>query len=130
SLPGTGTDVSRTTGLIQNGDYPGFIPPATTGTGQWPFLGGAKFAVNPIDGTSIVMSSPGINGANGGRVFLTSGPSLGTGVQWFPIANPSDLDNTYAPALAFGAPADAFAPLNDFIYAGTTGGHIYVTFTG
>src|SRR5439155_26648289 len=41
-----------------------------------------------------------------------------------------DLDSTYAPALAFGAPADAFAPLSEFIYAGTSGGRIFVTFTG
>src|SRR5207253_7875507 len=111
-------EVSRTTGLIQPGDDPG------SSTGQWPFLGGSKFAVNPIDGSAIVMSS------QAGRIFLTSGPSLGQGVQWFPIGDPSDLDSTYAPALAFGAPASQFAPLSDFIYVGTSGGNIFVTFTG
>ena len=116
-FPGN-NEVSRTTGLIQPGDNPG------TSQGQWPFLGGSRFAVNPIDGTAIVMSS------QAGRIFLTSGPSLGTGVQWFPIGDPGDLDGTYAPALAFGAPVDANAPLSEFIYAGTTGGKIFVTFTG
>src|SRR5262249_55515303 len=105
---------SRTTGLIQPRGKP------TNRTGQWAFLGGSKFAVNLIDGTSIVMSSPGIGGANAGNIYLTSGPSLGTGVQWFEIAANSDLDGTYAPALAFGAPADANAPLSDFIYVGTS----------
>jgi len=103
---------------LQNGDNP------ATGAGQWPFLGGSRFAVNPIDSTSIVMSS------QAGRLFLTSGPTLGTGVQWFPIADPGDLDGTYAPAVAFGAPETPTAPLSDFIYAGTTGGKIFVTFKG
>ena len=65
-----------------------------------------------------------------GRIFLTSGPSLGYGVQWFPIGDPGDLDGTYAPAMAFGAPQNAVAPLSNFIYAGTSGGSIFVTFTG
>ena len=51
-------------------------------------------------------------------------------MQWFDIGDPTDLDGTYAPAIAFGAPANATAPLSDFIYAGTTGGHIFVTTTG
>src|SRR5205814_892194 len=107
-FPGN-NEVSRTTGLIQAGDNPGF-----PSTGQWKYLGGSRFAVNPIDGTAIVMSS------SAGRIFLTSGPSLGQGVQWFPIGDPTDLDSSYAPALAFGAPVDANANLSDFIYAGTT----------
>ncbi len=118
-------EVSRTTGLIAPGDSPGY-----PSSGQWPFEGGSVFAVNPIDGTSIVMSSPGIGGANAGNIYLTSGPSLGTGIQWFEIATGADLDSTYAPALAFGAPANAEANPSDFIYAGTEGGHIYVTFSG
>src|SRR5262249_7468150 len=79
---------------------------------------------NPIDPTAIVMSS------QAGRIFRTSGPTLGTGIQWFDIGDPGDLDSSYAPAVAFGAPASANAPLSDFIYAGTTKGHIFVTFTG
>jgi subtilisin-like proprotein convertase family protein len=118
TFPG-GPTVSRVTGLLQAGDDPGNM------MGQWPFLGGSNFAVNPIDRTAIVMSS------QAGRVFRTAGPSTGTGVQWFPIADPGDLDGTYAPAMAFGAPSALGSTiLDDFIYAGTSGGHIYVTFTG
>jgi subtilisin-like proprotein convertase family protein len=122
--PGGG-EVSRTTGLIKPGDNPGFPQ-----SGQWPYLGGSKFAVNPIDPTAIVMSNLGTGGSTAGNVYLTSGSSLGTGKQWFEIAARTDLDGTYAPALAFGAPANASASLSNFIYVGTNGGHIYVTFTG
>jgi subtilisin-like proprotein convertase family protein len=129
-FPGAG-EISRTTGLLQAGDDP------ANGAGQWPSEGGSRFAVNPIDPTAIVVSSS--DPTKGGRVFLTSGPQ-GTGIQWFPIAEPSDLDGTYAPALAFGAPETANSPLSGFIYAGTIGGKIvagkvqsgkiFVTFTG
>jgi subtilisin-like proprotein convertase family protein len=110
--------VSRTTGLVQAGDDP------AAGTGQWPFTGTVNFAVNPIDPTAIVVSS------RAGRIFLTQGPSIGTGIQWFPIADPTDLDGNQSLAMAFGAPADANAPLSDFIYVGTNGGRIFVTFVG
>ncbi len=118
NIPGSG-QVSRTTGLIQPGDFTTGVP-----TGQWPFTGGSNFSVNPIDPSAIIMSS------QAGRIFLTQGPSLGYGIQWFPIAEPTDLDGTYAPATAFGAPVNASAPLNDFLYVGTSGGRIYVSFTG
>jgi len=111
--------VSRITGLLQPGDNPG------TQSGQWLFTGGSEFAVNPVDPSAIIMSS------SAGRLFRTSGTLTGYGVQWFPIAEPSDLDGSYAGALAFGAPsAPGNVALNDFIYAGTSGGHIYVTTVG
>jgi subtilisin-like proprotein convertase family protein len=115
--------VSRTTGLVQSGDNP------ATGAGEWPFLGGSNFAVNPIDPTGIIISSQA--SSPGPQIFRTFGPLTGTGVQWFVIAGSGDLDGTYAPALAFGAP-NPLQPgvLDDFIYAGTSGGNIYVTFTG
>ncbi len=116
------TTISRTTGLLQPGDNP------SSGVGQWPVLSygynDSNFAVNPIDPTGIVIASA------DGRLFLTSGPSLGTGIQWFPIANPTDLDSSQVGALAFGAPASATAPLDNFIYAGTAAGDIFVTLTG
>src|SRR5206468_2048237 len=98
---------------------------------QWPFLGGANFAVNPVDGTALLISA--VNGT--GRVFRTSGPSTGTGVRWFEVANltgqPNDTDGTHAEALAFGSPRTATpGVLNDFMYVGTNGGNIYVTTTG
>ena len=48
------------------------------------------------------------------------------------IGDPTSLDSTYAPALAFGAP-DPSAPNtdpNNFIYVGTVSGNIYVSTTG
>ena len=127
--------VSRTTGLIQAGDNP------ATGVGEWPLLADVNFAVNPIDPSAIMISAPAAGGPTNlpGTVFLTSGPSLGFGKQWFPIALPNEAivggagtwDGTYAPAEAFGAPAvGASSPLDNFLYVGTTGGHIYVSFTG
>src|SRR5262249_23129162 len=50
--------------------------------------------------------------------------------QWFPIANPTDLPGGRSLAMAFGAPADDFASLSDFIYVGKPGGRMYVTYTG
>jgi len=125
---GSNSPVSRTTGLLQAGDDP------FHNTGQWPDgtltlnpgnIGVGRFAVNPIDPSAMVISS------SAGRLFSTSGPSTGYGVQWFPIANPTDLDGSYAYALAYGAPsAPGNVPLDNFIYAGTTLGNVFVTFTG
>ena len=55
-----------------------------------------NFAVNPIDGNQIIISS------NVGRIFRTEDQ----GKNWFVIGEPSQagFDGTYAPALAFGAP--------------------------
>jgi subtilisin-like proprotein convertase family protein len=113
--------VGRTTGLLQTAQ------PGQTPDPQWPYLGGANFAVNPINGDQIVISAPGnFNGT--GRVFRT----LDKGLNWFPIGEPSALDGTYAPAMAFGAPAPDAPPgnLGDHILAGTSGGNIFVTYTG
>jgi subtilisin-like proprotein convertase family protein len=114
---------SRTSGLIQTGDNP------NTGAGQWPFLDGSNFAVNNYDPSAIVVSS------QAGRIFLTAGGTqttgLGYGVQWHVIGEPASLDSSYAGALAFGAPASSgIGTKNDFIYAGTENGNIFVTFTG
>jgi len=120
-----------------NGLVVGTTNPAQ-GVGQWPLPtfpvgssyiqppGGAMFAVNPVDGNGIVMSSP--NTGDAGWVYLTTSG----GANWFPIAQPTDLDSTYAQAMAFGAPNPSDPPgsLDNIIYAGTTGGNIFVTFTG
>jgi subtilisin-like proprotein convertase family protein len=118
-MPGAGQPfLSRVTGLLLPGDDP------ATGAGEWPLVGGSNFAVNAIDPTAIVMSS------QSGKVFRTSGPLTGTGIQWFEIDN-GQLDGTYAPAEAFGAPNPATpGVLDDFIYVGTTAGNIFVTTTG
>src|SRR5262249_31043605 len=83
-----------------------------------------NFAVNPLDGQEVIISS------NAGRIFSTTD----AGAHWLVIGNPTDLDSTYAPALTFGAP-DPNRPagignLNNFLYAGTVGGKIFVTQTG
>ncbi len=123
-LPGNG--VGRTNGLLQSSGN-GLVPDP-----QWPFLGGANFAVNPIDGNGstgqIVISAPGtdVNGQSG-RIFRTEN----AGTTWLVIGNPTALDNSYAPALAFGAPDPALgSSVDNFIYAGTVKGDVFVTFTG
>jgi subtilisin-like proprotein convertase family protein len=113
--------IGQTDGLLQQSNG---LP---TPDPQWPITGGSNFAVNPINGNQIIMSS------QAGRIFRTES-ALGSTVVWFEIGNPGALDSTYAPAVAFGAP-DPNAPsgignLDNFLYAGTTGGHIFVTQDG
>jgi subtilisin-like proprotein convertase family protein len=115
-LPGS-NPVSRVNGLLQVGDNP------ANNLGQWPFEGGSNVVVNPINKSTAIVSS------SVGRVFRTT--DIINGLQWFSIAEPSDLDSSYAGALAFGAPdVSSNANLDNFIYAGTTNGNIFVTFKG
>src|SRR5262249_2732616 len=98
--PRSGNFASRTFGLIQQNNT-GKVPDP-----QWPFLGGANFAVNPINGEELAISSL------QGRIFRTN--TQGTFPNaWFQIGFVSGdngatatntLDGTYAPALAYGAP--------------------------
>ena len=46
---------------------------------QWPFLGGANFAVNPVNGQDIVISSA------TGNIFTTTNE----GVTWFDVGEPA-----------------------------------------
>ena len=121
---GNGTDffqvngTGRTFGLLQQSG--GGLSPDP----QWPYLGGSNFAVNPLSGQQVIMSS------QAGRIFRTENQ----GLLWLPIAEPGDLDGTYAPALAYGAP-DPNGPggignFDNFLYVGTSGGHVYVSQTG
>jgi subtilisin-like proprotein convertase family protein len=110
--------VGRTTGLIQV-SQPGNVPDP-----QWPFTGVVNFAVNPINGNQVIISSV------AGRIFRTET----AGQFWLPIADPTTLDSSQSLAMAYGAP-DPNAPggvgsLDNFIYVGTNAGHIFVTFTG
>jgi subtilisin-like proprotein convertase family protein len=142
-LPGSHPDgVGRTNGLVQDRTASGGVSDdPLRGVGQWPAYGtGANFAVNPINGNAVVMSAPGFNQGQG-RLFRTTDQ----GVNWFVIGETPQvvgafgapgqfgpgLDGTYAPAVAFGAPNPAQPTLLDnFIYAGTTGGRVFVTRTG
>ncbi|MCY2951172.1 MAG: proprotein convertase P-domain-containing protein [Planctomycetota bacterium] len=121
---GTHDYIGRTSGLLQT----------TTGNPltydpQWPstytpLTTGSNFAVNPVSKDQILVSSV------AGRIFGTENQ----GKKWVAIGDPTALDGTYAPALAYGAP-DPKGPggpdtTNFFLYAGTTGGKIFVTFRG
>ncbi|MFI5458491.1 MAG: proprotein convertase P-domain-containing protein [Isosphaerales bacterium] len=112
--------IGRTSGLLQQSNG---LP---TPDPQWPFTGGANFAVNQVDGNEIVISS------TTGRIFATTDQ----GVTWFEIGAPSVFNNpgSFSVALAYGAP-DPSAPegignLGNFIYVGTGAGRIYVTQDG
>jgi subtilisin-like proprotein convertase family protein len=112
--------VGRTSGLIQPGDNP------AANQGEWSNNNppDAGIAVNPIDPKALLVSS---NANPAGRIFR----STDQGQHWFIIGQPGNLDNTHANALAFGAPAaGSNAILDDFIYAGTNGGRVFVTFSG
>ncbi len=112
--------VGETNGLLQasNGD--------PTPDPQWPYLGGANFAVNPVNGQDVVISS------SVGRIFTTTNQ----GVNWFDVGDPAvfNTPGSFSLALAYGAP-DPTAPagvgnLGNFIYVGTGKGQIFVTQDG
>jgi subtilisin-like proprotein convertase family protein len=112
--------IGRTNGLILPGDNPDL------NQGEWSDNSppNANFALNPIDPKALVVSS---NANPSGRIFRTTDQ----GQNWFVIGQPGNLDNTHANALAFGAPPlNNNGNLNDFIYAGTNGGRVFVTFSG
>jgi subtilisin-like proprotein convertase family protein len=115
-LAGASNWISRTSGLIQAGDNP------LTGAGQWPFNVGSNVVVNPIDNKGMLVSS------QAGNIFR----SLDQGLNWFVISGSTNvLDSRYANALAFGAPdPSAVGNLDNFIFVGTNGGHIYFTLDG
>ena len=112
--------IGETYGLIQaSGGNPTPDP-------QWPYKGGANFAVNPVNGQDIVISSA------VGRIFTTTNGA----VDWFDVGDPSVFGSpgSFSLALAYGAP-DPSAPggvgdLGEFIYVGTAAGQIYVTQDG
>ena len=98
---------------------------------QWPNTGGANFAVNTLSGQQIMISALGPDATGKvGTVYSTENQ----GVTWSIIGNPSALDGTYAPALAYGAPdpngPSGIGNLDNFLYVGTSGGNIFVTQTG
>ena len=79
--------------------------------------------VNPIDAQEELV------GSASGFLFRTED----TGANWFMIANPGVLDGSQLTNMAFGAPDPAIqnnGSLDDFIYAGTRAGNVFVTQTG
>ena len=114
------TASAETYGLLQASDGDPTPDP------QWPFKGGANFAVNPVNGQDIVISS------STGNIFSTTNE----GVTWFDIGEPAVFGSpgSFSVALAYGAP-DPTAPegvgnLGNFIYVGTATGQVYVTQDG
>ena len=111
--------VGRTFGLLQTAGGGDTVDP------QYPFRRGFKLVVNPLNGDQQLVSSA------SGNVFATEDQ----GRNWSLIGDATQtLDGSNAPALAYGAP-DPNGPggvgnLNNFIYAGTVNGNVYVTQTG
>ena len=111
--------VGRTFGLFQQSGG------SNTPDPQWGGGVGATFAVNPVNGDQIIISS------NTGRIFATEN----RGATWFEIGAPSVFGNpgNFSQALAYGAP-DPGAPsgvgnLGNFMYVGTATGQAYITRT-
>ena len=106
--------VGRTFGLIQSSNS-GNVPDP-----QWPFLGTINFAVNPVSGNQLLISSA------TGNIFRTEDQ----GILWTQIA----AFGSQSLAMAFGAP-DPGAPagignLDNFLYVGTNSGQMYVSRDG
>ena len=111
--------VGRTFGLLRR---PSGCP---TPDPQWPFTGGANFAVNPVNGHDVVISS------SVGRIFSTTNQ----GVTWFDIGEPAVFGSPAASATPWPTGSRPNAPegignLGNFIYVGTQTGQIYVTQDG
>lgn len=111
--PNSKLSVSRTNGLFLN-------PPPDQA--NWPNTGGFNAAINPINGQQLVLSS------RLGNVFRTENG----GFFWSQIGAATDLDSSNAQALAYGAPdpQDPTGLRDNFIWAGTVNGHVFVTLDG
>ena len=124
-LPG-GPDFysARTLGLLLADENPGTAQ--TVGdSAQWLRDSLANFAVNPINGQQVIISS------HAGRVYSTSN----SGQFWLQIGTPAQFNNSQALALAYGAPdndpvANPTGALNNHLYIGTVAGEVFVTYNG
>src|SRR5262249_32538350 len=115
---------SRTQGLFVN---TGFPP-----TAEWPLEGNSNFAVNPIASEKNAQG----NFANSQQIVISSQTgniyrTVNSGLQWDFIGNPQN-NRRYAQAITFGSrdPSNQFGRIDDFIYAGTVSGRLFVTFNG
>src|SRR5439155_27045603 len=74
-----------------------------------------------VNAQQIVMSS------QNGNIYRTSN----SGLQWDFIGNPQS-NGSYAQAITFGSrdPSNQFGRIDDFIYAGTVSGRLFVTYNG
>jgi subtilisin-like proprotein convertase family protein len=129
----TGTGyVARTgtggTSLVQ-ANNPGSVPDP-----QWPAI-----AAQVNNGHDLVQSNIAVNPFNPGGNQIVIGSAAGRlfrsrdqGRTWGVIANPSALDGSIITSLTYGAPdpANPSQNLDDFIFAGTANGKIFVTLDG
>jgi subtilisin-like proprotein convertase family protein len=124
-LPGTNFPIGRVgsqsgASLLEAGDNP------STGAGQWDFSVD-RFTVNPFSHTNGGTDPTAIGVAissKTGNIFRT----IDTGLHWAKIFHTPD--GRYAPAVAYGAPAPNDPFVHNYLYAGTTGGHVYVSKDG
>jgi subtilisin-like proprotein convertase family protein len=123
---GTSLVQANNPGPVPDPQWPAIAAEATNSTVPViPDVVQSTFAVNPINGDQIVI------GSAAGRLFRTDRQ----GQTWGVIAEPTALDSTIVTSLTFGAPDPANmgqgqGNLDDFIWAGTAGGHVYVTLDG
>ncbi len=111
-----GRPFSRTVGLFRPGSDD------QTGAGQWDNTI-RNLAVNPLDPNAVIM------GSNEGRLYRIL-DATSPGGFWDVVAEPAELDGAYTRALAFGAPLDENAAMNDYMYVGTEDGGVFVTTNG
>ncbi|OWK40279.1 proprotein convertase P-domain-containing protein [Fimbriiglobus ruber] len=105
-------------GLVQPTDNP------YTSTGNWAYVGGNRFTVNPIDPNAVAIGSETTS-----TLFLTTN----LGQIWNQTTGGSGTNafNGTSTASAYGAPSPTNPnQLDNFIYNGTSNGDIYVSFTG
>ena len=119
SANGNAGGVGRTEGLFRQANN----------DPQWPNISGSgnNIAVNPINSNQLLISS------FTGRVYRTQDRAL----NWFDIGpvsgnQPQPLDGSLVRAMVYGAPDPALMgnATDDFIYAGTNNGNMFVTFNG
>jgi subtilisin-like proprotein convertase family protein len=112
-------NISRTQGLLQASNGGDVADPL-----DWPYTQGYNFAVNPLNGNQVLISS------KSGRIFRTETQ----GKSWSIIGDPATFGTSLSTALAFGAP-DPSGPngvgnLDDYLLTGTQSGQVYITQTG
>jgi len=112
--------VGRTFGLFQQSGG------SNTPDPQWAGGPGATFAVNPLSGQQLIISS------GTGQIYSTQDQ----GITWARIGDAATFGSPtgYSRALAFGAP-DPAAPggvgnFGNFLYVGTTAGRVFLSRTG
>jgi subtilisin-like proprotein convertase family protein len=149
---GSGTAYSYqwpATGIDSGLGFSNFFLVNPNGTGYISRTGTGGFSLNPTDrsqwpllaaqfGPNLAQSEPAVNPINGDQVLLGSATGVlyrteDQGRTWFVAGSAAQLDGTYVSAPAYGAPDPADPSVNnldDFLYAGTVGGNLFVSLNG